>query len=292
MKALILAALLASSATPASAETILFVGNSFTFGSNSPVLRYRAGSVTDLNGDRIGGVPALFKLFTEEAGLDYRVSLETAAGETLKWHWQNKRALLDKPWDHVVLQEYSTLDPERAGNPAELVEYSGRLAAMFRKRNAAARIGLVATWSRPDQTFLPSGHWYGKPITRMAEDVRRADDLAARRNPAIGRLHPVGEAFNCAIARGIADPNPYDGTSFGKVDLWAYDQYHASTAGYYLSALTIFAGVTGKDPRLLGRREIAADELGLSPDVAERLQEVAWQLALGGGCRAKPAERR
>jgi hypothetical protein len=290
MRAHLLAGLLALFAAPTAAEaradTVLFVGNSFTFGAISPVWKYRAASVTDLNRDGVGGVPALFKLFTQEAGLDYRVSLETAAGQPLEWHWLNKRPLIDRAWDHVVLQEYSTIDPHRPGDPARLVTFSGKLAAMVRARNPKASISLTATWTRPDLTFPAGQHWSGQPVTRMAEDVRHANDLARRRNPAIGRVDPVGEAFNCAIAAGIADPNPYDGLSFGQVDLWAFDQYHASTAGYYLEALVVFAGITGRDPRKLGRDETAANELGLSPDVAQRLQSVAWQMALGGGCDA------
>jgi hypothetical protein len=282
LKTLAFASLLFASAAPA--KSILFVGNSFTFASYSPVWKYRSSSVTDLNGDGVGGVPALFKLFTEQAGLDYQVSLETASGQPLEWHWQNKRAIIGRPWDHVVLQEYSTLDPERPGDPAKLVIYSGKLAELVRASNPKVSISLTATWSRPNLTFPAGEHWSGQPITRMAEDIRRGDELARRNNPAIKRIHPVGEAFNCAIAAGIADPNPYDGLSPGQIDLWAYDQYHASTAGYYLEALVVFAGVTGKDPRRLSRDETAASELGLSPDVAERLQSVAWQMALGGGC--------
>ena len=286
MRAYFLAGLFAVIGAEARADTILFVGNSFTFGADSPVWKYRASSVTDLNGNGVGGVPALFKLFTEEAGLDYQVALETAAGQSLEWHWRNKRRLIDRAWDHLVLQEYSTIDPDRPGDPTRLVTYSGKLAAMARARNPRASISLTATWTRPDLTFPAGQHWSGQAVTRMAEDVRHADELARRRNPSIGRVHPVGESFSCAIAAGIADPNPYDGLTFGQVDLWAYDQYHASTAGYYLEALVVFAGVTGRDPRRLGRDETAAKELGLSPDVAQRLQSVAWQMALGGGCDA------
>ena len=284
MRAYLLAGLFAVLATEAQADTILFVGNSFTFASYSPVWRYRASSVTDLNQDGVGGVPALFKLFTEEAGLDYQVSLETAAGTSLEWHWLNKRPLIDRAWDHLVLQEYSTTDRDRPGDPTSLVTYSGKLAAMVRARNPKASVSLTATWTRPDLTFRPGQHWSGQAVTRMAEDVRHANDLARRSNPAIGRVHPVGEAFNCAIAAGIADSNPYDGLTFGQVDLWAYDHYHASTAGNYLDALVVFAGVTGRDPRSLGRDETAANELGLSPNLAQRLQSVAWQMTLGGGC--------
>jgi hypothetical protein len=54
-----------------SAETILFVGNSLIYGARSPVKRYGADTVTDLNEAGFGGVPALFKAFTREVGLDY-----------------------------------------------------------------------------------------------------------------------------------------------------------------------------------------------------------------------------
>jgi len=271
-------------ASSASARSILFVGNSFTFGPLSPVMEWGAPSVTDLNHDGVGGVPALFKRFADESGLRYKVSLETAAGQSLKWHWENHRALLDRKWDDVVLQEYSTLDPDRPGDPANLVRASARFASMFRSRNRHVRIGLVATWSRPDQTFPKEGHWSGKPIERMALDIRAADDRALRASGKIDWVIPVGQAFNCAIASGIADSNPYDGIAPGMIDLWAEDHYHASTAGYYLEALTIFARMTKRDPRRLGPNESAARELGLSPELSGRLQQIAYRLALGRGC--------
>jgi hypothetical protein len=278
-------ALLIASAAPA--KSILFVGNSFTFGALSPVMNWNASTVTDLNGDGVGGVPALFKRFTEESGLQFDVSLETAAGRSLDWHWTNRRALLDRSWDDIVLQEYSTLDPDRPGDPARLLSASAKLAAMFRARNPKSRIALVATWSRPNLTYVPGEHWSGQPIERMALDVRRADDRAQRATAAIGRVIPVGEAFNCAIASGIADRNPYDGIAPGTVDLWADDHYHASTAGYYLEALTIFAAVTGRDPTRLGSKESAGAELGLSPTLVGRLQQVAYAMALRGRCNLR-----
>ena len=82
----------------------------------------------------------------------------------------------------------------------------------------------------------------------------------------------------------MGDADPYDGIDFGKVDLWAYDHYHASTFGYYLEALTVFIDITGKDPRAFGAQETAADELGISPSDAVRLQRVAWATTHGGAC--------
>lgn len=265
--------MLAAAGGPVPAATILFVGNSFTYGANSAVHRYRADSVTDLNGEGIGGVPALFRTFAAQAGLDYSVSLETGPGRGLDWHWAERRGRIDRRWDHVVLQSYSTLDAARPGDPASLIDHAVRLGGMFRKRNPRVDVRLVSTWSRADQTYRPDGHWYGKPIAAMATDLRHGYDRAGR--AARMRVVPVGQAWTLAMVRGVADPNPYDGTAFGQVDLWSWDQYHASTAGYYLAALTIFGSVTGRDPVTLGRDERAAADLGLSPDQAAALQRVA-----------------
>lgn len=278
-------AILAAAAVAASQpRSILFIGNSFTFGAMSDVMTYRKDSVTDLNGDGMGGVPALFKRFADEAGLNYQVSLETAAGQTLAWHLANKSTVIDRAWDAVVLQQYSTLDPGKPGDVTTTIPAAGDLTELLRNRNRNVDISLVATWTRPDLTFPAGKHWSGLPVTRMALDLRKADDSVRQEVPSIARVVPVGEAFNCAIARRIADPNPYDGLDPGKIDLWASDHYHASNAGYYLEALTDFAAVTGSDPRTLGKSEEAARDLGITPAVAAELQDTAFAVATTGRC--------
>ena len=279
--ALLLGAALSAHEPP---RSILFVGNSFTFGAMSDVMTYRKGSVTDLNGDGMGGVPALFKRFADEAGLRYEVSLETAAGQTLTWHLATKRQVIDQAWDAVVLQEYSTLDPDRPGDVTATIPAARGLTRLLRQRNPHVDISLVATWTRADLTFPPGQHWSGQPVRRMALDLRKADDRVRAAIPSIARVVPVGEAFNCAIGRGIADSDPYDGIAPGQIDLWASDNYHASNEGYYLEALTIFAAVTHSDPRRLGRTEAAARDLGIGPSIARKLQAIAFNIAIGGRC--------
>ncbi len=270
-----------SSEPKAAPKTILFIGNSFTQGAHSAARNWRAGSVADLNQAGYGGVPALFKLFTEQAGLDYEVSLETQGGKSLGFHYDERRQRFDRAWDVVVLQEYSTLDRERPGDPAEYIRNVGRLAALFKARNPAVDIRLAATWSRADQAYKPKGHWYGKPVSTMAEDLRAAADRARSANSAVAGVLPVGQAWNRAMTTGVADPNPYDGIGYGQLDLWAYDHYHASVAGYYLSALVTFGAVTGIDPTTLGPKEKGADELGLSDAQAAALQGVARDTLAG-----------
>ncbi len=117
-----------------SATTILFVGNSYTFGRVDPVMSYNAANVHDLtapvpgtsftstNGTNAfephpwGGVPGIFKAFTDQAGIAYDVSLSARNAATLQGHYTNSNPggwdlrgnIASKPWDTVVLQENST----------------------------------------------------------------------------------------------------------------------------------------------------------------------------------------
>lgn len=271
-------------------RTILFIGNSFTQGAHSAVRNWRAHTVTDLNNAGYGGVPALFKRFTEQVGLNYHVSLETQGGRSLGFHYDERRQLFDRPWDIVVLQEFSTLDRERPGDPTNYIRDVGRLTSLLKARNRRAEIWLMATWSRADATYRQSGPWSGKPIVAMADDLRRAADRARADTPGVTGVLPVGQAWNEAFATRVADPNPYDGTAYGQLDLWAYDQYHGSVAGYYLEALVVFGRITGIDPMVLGPKETAADELGLSDAQAVALQRVAQNTLLAERSGGRPRE--
>jgi len=270
-----------------SGNSVLFIGNSFTFAAGSPVHFYRSDTVTDLNNEGIGGVPALFKSFTQQAGLSYDVFLETRGGSGLDFHLQNKLPVIGRQrWDIVVMHGYSTLDSEKPRDPAKLVATSKEMADFLRKGNPKVELYLMATWSRADQTYQPKGAWAGQPIEAMARDVRAAYDKAAA-GAAVKAVIPVGEAWTRAMQAGIADPNPYDGIEAGKLDLWTYDHYHASAHGYYLEALVIFGNITGRDPRSLGDTECSAFELGFARADVKALQQVAFdQLAATGAVSA------
>ncbi len=272
------------------AGSIVFIGNSFTYAWGSAVRYYRADTVTDLNSQGIGGVPALFKSFTNQAGLSYDVYLETQPGSGIDWHLENKLGVLgQRPWDAVVMHGYSTLDPKKPGDATVLTSTVREMAEFLRGRNPAVELWLMATWPRADQTYDSKGAWYGKPIEAMAHDVRAGYDQAAAGTPSIEGVVPVGEAWVRAMQTGVADANPYDGIDAGKLNLWTYDHYHASTYGYYLEALVLFGSITGRDPRSLGDNECSGFELGLSPAQVGALQQVAFdQLAVAGAVNASP----
>lgn len=266
-------------ALPAQARTILFVGNSFTFGANSAAHYYKPESVTDLNGPgpngkTVGGVPAFFKTFSKEAGLDYTVSLEAVGGKGMDYHFAEKRTLLDKAWDVVVMHGYSTLDQAHPGDPALLISSARQMTDMFRAKKPRVEVWLDATWSRADQTYPDGKPWHGKPIQRMGMDIASAYALAAKDARVTGVI-PLGLAWNRAIDTGVAGGDPYAGIPAGKINLWAWDGYHASAYGYYLEALMVFGKVTGKDPLSLGDNETVADDMGFSKPQTHALQQIA-----------------
>jgi len=265
-----------------SAQTsVLFIGNSFTYGYGSATKYYRSDSVTDLNNDGIGGVPALFKSFTEQAGLEYDVFLETRSGSALDFHLENKLAEIGtQPWDQVVMHGFSTLDSNKPGDAGLLVETIIKMSTFLQQLNPKVEVFLTATWSRADLIYQADRHWSGTPIEKMALDVRAGYDKAAAATPAVKVVNGVGEAWTRAMVLGIADTNPYDGIEFGKISLWSWDYYHASTYGYYLQALVVFGNLTGRDPRSLGENECSGFELGMSPREINMLQRSAFEQLL------------
>ncbi|HEY4079814.1 MAG TPA: SGNH/GDSL hydrolase family protein [Burkholderiaceae bacterium] len=273
------------------AEKILFIGNSFTYGAGSEVQHYRPNTVHDLNGEGMGGMPALFKAFTNRVGLSYDVSIETHPGIGLDWHLAQKADVIgSQRWDTVVMHGYSTLDQAHPGDPALLVKTAQQMAALLRRQNPEVALHLMATWPRADQVYQPNGAWHGKSVATMAGDVRRGYETAAAAVPGMKEIAPVGSAWVRAMVAGVALRNPYEPQLDGQLDLWAADSYHASIYGSYLEALVVFGTVTGRDPRSLGAHECAAFDLGLSSEQAARLQQIAYE-QLTEDSRLKPSPR-
>lgn len=277
---------------PATAQVphrVLFVGNSFLHGHAPPVLHYNAARVTDLNGTGYGGVPAVFKQLADEAGLHVDVASELLSGQTLQFHLDHKLALItSRPWDIVVLQEYSTLSPRQPGDAAGFVSAAGRLEAAVHAASPTARVYLLQTWARADQVYrAPGGRWAGQTLEAMQADLRAAYREAAARASCIAGVLPVGDAALRAVQEGVADRNPYDGIDAGKTGLWADDSYHFGPWGSYLEALVIFGQLSGHDPARLGSASRAGQALGLSVAQIEAAQAVASRQLLSPG--ASPA---
>ena len=126
----------ASSAASAAPTTILFVGNSYTFGRVDPVMSYNSANVDDMTRPRPdlpdpnftetagtrawephpwGGVPGVFKQLADQAGIEFDVSMSARNAASLRGHflntanadWDLRGNIAKKKWDVVVIQEQS-----------------------------------------------------------------------------------------------------------------------------------------------------------------------------------------
>lgn len=147
--ALALTASLAGPALAADPIKILFVGNSYTFGRVDPVMSYNAAAVHDLTAGFAainasgtnpsfephpwGGVPGIFKKMTDQAGMNYDVSLSTRNAASLRGQflntansdWNLRGNVASQKWDTVVLQEQSDAAlPAGKGKNANLATFN------------------------------------------------------------------------------------------------------------------------------------------------------------------------
>ena len=295
---LLLGLLTALASRPAVAQrptVILFVGNSYFHGAKAPMLNYNAAAITDENftPDRLGqrrrmyvnepgpwgGIPGIFKKFTDEAGLSYEVHIEAISGQTLKFHYDSARAIIQQPrWDKVIMHDLSTgpLPRRHGGQPERFTEYATKLEQAVHAANPAAQVYLYQTWAGAALIYPPKATYAGMPIDSMTADLHAAYYGLAERNTHFTGVAPAGDAWLRAMQEGVAMRNSY-APEPDKMNLWEADHRHPSRWGCYLNACVVFGEITGKDPRAFGRKEQAAAALGITPTQAVALQRVAYK---------------
>ncbi|MFH1499103.1 MAG: SGNH/GDSL hydrolase family protein [Verrucomicrobiota bacterium] len=267
----------AAGAPVARALDVLFVGNSFTHGTVSPVSGFNAAAITDANGGGQGGVPGIFKALADEGGRsDVNVTIEAVSGQGLSYHLANKLPVIDTSWDVVVLQDYSTrpLSTHPSGDIAAFRSSVSDIADVLRAQNPDVQIFLYETWARPDQ--VPGVY---ASLAAMQAELNDAYFAAAADFSLAGAVG-VGSAFIQALDTGVAyDPDA--GAEAGKMNLWAPDNYHASAAGSYLASLMFYQAILGGDATALpDSTGSAATVLGLTETQAGALQNVASAAAI------------
>lgn len=238
---------------------VLFVGNSFTFfNSLSEVV---AGI-----GRSLPGAPQVEPTMFAEGGM------------TLQWLWAAGRAptLIDAGgWDFVVLQEQSALGAgsEVGGgrlSPPGIFHQSVR-TFVPRIRSVGATPLLLMTWARrerPDDQAL---------LTDAYDTIGRELGVT---------VAPAGLAWEAARRQWPA------------LALHVEDGSHPNPTGTYLSALVLYATLTGRDPRgaaaRIDGRPYSRRLQGVSPDetttlvnldtaLARRLQAIAWDIVTQRG---------
>jgi len=227
----VFASITASSAAFAAPTTILFVGNSYTFGRVDPVLSYNTGNVddmtrprpadpepnfTDTAGTRAwephpwGGVPGIFKQLADQAGVAFDVSMSTRNAASLRGHflntanggntdWDLRGNIAKKKWDIVVLQEQSD-------------------AALPAGRGANANNPLFSTYADKIEEFIRVGATYNY---RERDIFGGTGGTTAQRNAACAAL--TGLSTNqCGMLRTIpVNPNASALTKVYLTQTWA-----------------------------------------------------------------------
>ena len=137
----------------------------------------------------------------------------------LEDHWYDGEALAwleDESWDFVVMQQGPSALPSSRDN---LVQWAGIFGELIDENGAQAV--MYGVWPQLDRSF---------DFPNVRDSYRAAAD-------AIGALFaPAGEAWQYAW-----DENP-------TLPLYASDNFHPSTMGTYLAALTIFERIYDESP--------------------------------------------
>ena len=306
-------------------QKILFVGDSFTHGRYTPVRSYNSGGdgktttgsvyVYDENygqtGARAeketgpwGGIPGIFAEFAHEAGLSYDVHIEAISETSLEKNFAAASGVIaQNKWNAVVLQELSTkplpysLTQDNTSDPSGFCGSVQTIEQAIHQAASATKVYLYETWPRADLASALSGGdpsavsfstSYAANLITLANANHNAYYSAVKHDGNIAGVAAAGEAWVNAWAAGIANPNPYLGTS-NKPILWyginnvnnpqitSPDYLHPGIYGAYLSGLVLFQKITGVDVRTLGAQESVASQFGIPGNVAVELQLVAWQ---------------
>jgi hypothetical protein len=202
---------------------ILFIGNSFTARNDLP------GLVAQLAAAR---------------GKRVEHHLISAGGASLRTHWnagEARQVIQGRDYDHVVLQEQSTLPIKNAGRMHENVRLFDETI-----KAAGAKTVLYMTWAR---RHAPESQ---QAITDAYSSIGR--ELGAT-------VVPVGLAWQ-RVLRQHGPPLLHD-----------RDQSHPTLAGSYLAACVFLAVLFRENP--VG---INCKVAGLSENDLARLQKAAWQV--------------
>jgi len=217
------------------ADDILFIGNSFTFGAGDPQV------------EKNGGVPKLVEAIATSKGKTASTVMVTTGGKDWGFHLANPAtdtALKSKPWNWVVIQDYST-QATHVGNVAEFMKNGEAFDDRISQESPQAKIVLYETWAldakNPIFTSTSGPKQFANPDEMIGELVKNYTALqtalqAKDPNRQVD-LAPVGKAFSRCLQE-----HP-------EINLHAKDMKHASRDGSYLSALVIYATIFRDSPK-------------------------------------------
>ena len=226
-------------------KNVLFLGNSYTYSNNLPVIIHR---------------------FANANGQTFTFDQNTPGGYTLQGHATNSLSLskiAQGGWDYVVLQDQSqrpSLDCTYVMQ--NVIPYAVYLDSLIGAANSCTQTLFFQTWGRKygDGMNCPS---YPPVCTFSGMQNRLTTNYKWMADTAKGIVSPVGEAFRLSMQ---TDSN---------INLYTGDYSHPSLESSYLAACVFY--------EIIFKTSVAGNSFlsGLPSNVAIFLQNIAGQVVRG-----------
>jgi len=198
------------------AKRVLFLGNSYTYVNNLPVI---IAAIAQANGDSLKHDGNLI------------------GGYTFLNHFTNgisKSKIALGNWDYVVLQAQSqepSFSPSQVNS--QTLPYAIKLDSLIKQAEACATTLFFETWGRKNGDAM-NCQFYPPVCTYTGMQNRLRDSYLLFTDTTKGIMAPVGEAFRSSIAQQPA------------LDLYSPDESHPSMEGSYLAAAVFYETIFHK----------------------------------------------
>lgn len=259
----------------------LFVGNSYTFGNDLPLLY---GAIVERAHLAPRSVMVAYGGYTLN---DHARDMRADGTELARWLRTGSEA--DRDWDFVVLQEQSQIGGYPTDDPNRQASIAAARTLGAVSMDQGARVVLFLTWGRERgddalPTLFPD---FLTMQDRLDANYRETATSVERLGVEV-RIAPIGTAFRIMHTRasaGGADPT-VEGSSFDA--LYESDGSHPSLAGSYLAAWVIFGTISAIDPAAVPSAMLAEPPSGLDAATARTLREIASEAILTTGWTPSP----
>lgn len=194
----------------AQTDSILFLGNSYTYTQD---------------------VPGLLNSVANSKGKTLFIDQYTPGGKQLSQHYSDATSLQkinSHQWDYVVLQEQSQM-PLINGNT--VANYAQKIVLeQIKPNNSCTEVITYMTWAREaGNSWLTQINYTHEQMATYYENFY--EDLWKY---VPGRVSPVGKAFHEATRQGI--------------DVYSSDGSHQNQTGSYIAALVFYATIYKESP--------------------------------------------
>lgn len=231
-------------------------------------------------------MPRMIQQLADDAGQPHSYRASIMGGASLKWQWENPHLgeggahnyndLATGQYNALLLTDQVPLKPSFQWN--KTADYANYFVSHALASNSDLTVYLYQTWPHLDPTKWIESDWDSEIATDLPLWEAVADQLDADYSltattkivPGAAALQALRDAINQGTVPGL---NAFE-------DVFA-DQIHMNNTGNYFIACVFYGTYFEESPEgLTGRiyNEYGGIQLDLDPTLAQRLQEIAWQV--------------